>query len=467
MIADFMGAENREEIACLSTGLFLLINSPGSSPGPLPDFKPNSLCELEKSGAGMGIILSGLKSAARRWNRFSSNRSGNIAVYFALAALPLLAVVGVVVDYSMASDLRSRMQSALDAAVLAGVRQATEVEEVEYAKTFFQSQLPGNWGDAPVVSFSVDSTGKLTGVAQGTSKALFAGIFGLSALPIKASSAAIAPVPSAKVCILLVDPTQSQSLLVNSGAVLNAPECEIHVLSTANPAAIFNAGTTLQVKRICIKGKNIIKNGGANPPAETNCEAISDPFIKSMPSVSVGGCDFNNKVYDPGNVTLQPGVYCGWTNFNGSGKLTLKSGLYVIKGGGMTFNSGWSVTGSGVTFYLVDQNATLTFNGNVNATLSPPTSGTYANILIFEPPGLPNTNLPINGTSGSSIQGLLYLPSRDVTINSVSNVSADKVTMVFSSLIFNTLNWTFDPGNISMTASGGAASGTGAPRLTQ
>src|SRR5207248_2046126 len=126
-----------------------------------------------------------------------------------------------------------------------------------------------------------------------------------------------------------------------------------------------------------------------------------------------------------------------------------------IKGGGMTFNSGWTVTGTGVTFYLVDQNATITFNGNVNFKLTPPTSGTYANILMFEPSGLTNTNLPINGTSGSTMQGLLYLPSRDVTINSVSNVSADKVTMVFSSLIFNSLNWTFDAGAIAMTASGG------------
>ena len=129
----------------------------------------------------------------------------------------------------------------------------------------------------------------------------------------------------------------------------------------------------------------------------------------------------------------------------------------------MTFNSGWTVTGTGVTFYLVDQNATITFNGNVNFNLQAPTTGTYANILMFEPSGLANTNLPINGTSGSTMSGLLYLPSRDVTINSVSNVSADKVTMVFSSLIFNSLNWTFDAGNLAMTTS----SGGGGARLAQ
>ena len=259
---------------------------------------------------------------------------------------------------------------------------------------------------------------------------------------------------SSNVCILLVHPTASQSLLVNSGTSLTAPNCEIHVDSTAGTAGMINSGTTLGVKRICIKG-GATQNGGTNPVVSTHCAAISNPFVNTLPYVSPGGCDFNNQTYNSGNVSINPGVYCGWTNFNGSGTLKLNPGLYIIKNGGMTFNSSWTVTGQGVTFYLVDQNATLQFNGNVNTTLTPPTSGTYANILMFEPDGLPNANLPINGTSGSSLRGLLYLPSRNVTINSVSNVTADKITMVFSTLIFDQLNWKFEAGAMPMTTASG------------
>ncbi len=215
---------------------------------------------------------------------------------------------------------------------------------------------------------------------------------------------------------------------------------------------MFNS--TLGVKTICIKGSNITKNGGVTPPAVTNCATISDPFAGKMPAVTVSSCDHSNQTYN-GSTTLNPGTYCGSTNFNGSGTLTLNPGLYIIKSGAMTFNSGWTVNGAGVTFYLVDQNATITFNGNVNANLSAPTSGTYANILMFEPAGLSNSNLPINGTSGSSFTGLLYLPSRDVTINSVSNVTSTKVTMVFSTLILNTMNWTIAPGAASTALSSG------------
>ncbi|CAN7392405.1 TadE/TadG family type IV pilus assembly protein [Mesorhizobium sp. LjRoot246] len=404
----------------------------------------------------MASIPGCLASAGQVWRRFVGDRSGNFAVFFALALVPLMAAVGVAVDYHDASQLRSRTQETLDAAVLAGVLKPTTTDQIKQAETFFTAQATNPWGDAQTATFSVNSQGQLTGTAQGMSRSTF----GLADLTVKVTATAAAAATS-KVCILLVNPSKSQSFLVNSGVALNAPQCEIHVLSTASPAAIFNSGSTLAVKRTCIKGKDIINNGGMS--VETNCAAISDPFAKSMPKVSVGACNFNNQVYDPGNVTLQPGVYCGWTNFNGSGKLTLKPGLYIINNGGMTFNSGWTVSGAGVTFYLVDQNATLTFNGNVNTTLSPPTSGTYANILMFEPAGLPNTNLPINGTSGSTIQGLLYLPSRDVTINSVSNVNADKTTMVFSSLILNALNWAVAPGDLAMTTSGGA----GSPRLIQ
>jgi hypothetical protein len=130
----------------------------------------------------------------------------------------------------------------------------------------------------------------------------------------------------------------------------------------------------------------------------------------------------------------------------------------------MIFNSGWTVTGTGVTFYLANSNSTITFNGNVNATLSAPTSGTYANILMFEPTGLSNTNLPINGSSGDSFTGLLYLPSRDVTINSVSNVNTNNVTMVFSTLILNATNWTIAAGSPPMV---NTAAGTTSAYLSQ
>ena len=58
--------------------------------------------------------------AIERVARFGKNSSGNIAVLFAVCLVPVLVAVGCAVDYSVANNQRTKMQSALDAAILAG-----------------------------------------------------------------------------------------------------------------------------------------------------------------------------------------------------------------------------------------------------------------------------------------------------------------------------------------------------------
>lgn len=54
-------------------------------------------------------------------NRFRHDRSANIAVIFTLALLPLLSALGCAVDYSRATQLRTKLQSAVDAASVGSV----------------------------------------------------------------------------------------------------------------------------------------------------------------------------------------------------------------------------------------------------------------------------------------------------------------------------------------------------------
>jgi Putative Flp pilus-assembly TadE/G-like len=392
---------------------------------------------------------------------FRAATGGNVTIILALSLVPMVGAIGMAVDYSRIGDVRTKTQSALDTAVLAGLTQSTSQAQTAAAGSAFKANVTAVHDAAPTATFAVSSSGVLSGTAQATVPMDFLGVFGIHTVTVALKSAAMLKTPKSNVCILLVADQAAQALLANSGATINAPNCEIHVRSSGSPAAMINSGTALGVKRICVKGTSVTVNGSTSAPIEKSCAAISDPFAGNLPTVSVGACDHNNLAVDSTTTRLDPGVYCGWTNFNGSGAVTLKPGLYVIQNGGMTFNSSWTVTGTGVTFYLVDQNATLTFNGGVNATLSAPTSGTYSGILMFEPAGLPTSNLPINGSSGDSFQGLIYLPSRAVTINSVSNVSSDSVSMVFYTLILDTMNWTFTAGSKSMSV----PTGSGSPYL--
>lgn len=76
-------------------------------------------------------------------SRFWSDREGNIAVLFALTAIPLLGVMGVAVDYSMAAAYRTDMQKSLDATALALAKllPASQATLDEKAQQYFHANM--------------------------------------------------------------------------------------------------------------------------------------------------------------------------------------------------------------------------------------------------------------------------------------------------------------------------------------
>src|SRR5258708_9059646 len=62
-----------------------------------------------------------LSSFARQIGRFRRDRRGNIVTVFALTLVPILAAVGGAVDYSQAIRMKTKLQSAADAASVRSV----------------------------------------------------------------------------------------------------------------------------------------------------------------------------------------------------------------------------------------------------------------------------------------------------------------------------------------------------------
>jgi Flp pilus assembly protein TadG len=54
-------------------------------------------------------------------SRFCSDKRGNIAVTFVIASLPIMSAIGCAIDYSIASRMKAKMQSAADAASVASI----------------------------------------------------------------------------------------------------------------------------------------------------------------------------------------------------------------------------------------------------------------------------------------------------------------------------------------------------------
>ena len=123
----------------------------------------------------------------------------------------------------------------------------------------------------------------------------------------------------------------------------------------------------------------------------------------------------------------------------------MASGLYIIEGGGFTISGNASVTGSGVTIFNAGSKypstggtyGSISLSGNGNFTLSPPTSGTYAGVVIFQPAD--NTKaLSISGNA-SSMTGEIYAPAAQLSESGNGHLDAtivvDTMTMSGNAIV--------------------------------
>jgi Flp pilus assembly protein TadG len=82
-------------------------------------------------------------------SRFYSDRSGNIALIFGLAIVPVMGAIGAALDYSFANEARTTMQSALDNTALALSKQMPLSQTA--LNTNGWQYFTGNLGTSPVV----------------------------------------------------------------------------------------------------------------------------------------------------------------------------------------------------------------------------------------------------------------------------------------------------------------------------
>ena len=392
------------------------------------------------------------------------NRRGSVGVITAITAFAVCGLVGLGVDASLWYMNARRIQTIAEVTALSAGRLLSDSSQTTSTITSVANNdalLNGfsTATDSLAVAFGPSgnappSATTVTVTVKRSVPLVFSALF-LSSQPV-ASAAATASSTGPAVCIYVLG-SGSQTLTVNSSFNLNAPNCEIDVASTASTAAIFDSGATLSVMKTCVAG-TVINNGATVGGLATRCSTHSNPYKGTLAAPAVGGCTVNSANYS-GTVSLNPGTYCGTFNFNGTGTVKLAAGTYIFNGTNWNINSGWTITGTGVTFYFVNSSSYVQFNSGVTVSLTAPTSGAYANVLMFEPDGLSTSSFAIDGasSSGHALQGLVYLPSRNITFNSTYSGIADAFTLVVNQLIFDSnspKSWSITP------ASGSGASGS-------
>jgi len=224
-------------------------------------------------------------------------------------------------------------------------------------------------------------------------------------------------------CVVALDETADRALSF-SGNTDVAVGCGVSS-NSASAEAIYLGGTSELTAALAMAVGDIAVGGGATLTTESPAQSFSSPASDPYAALEIppsGACDYTGVTRANNSDIMSPGTYCGDIRIQGE-DITFDPGVYIIDGGDFIANANSEFEGEGVTFVLTGDTAadvgTVNMNGNTEAELSAPTSGTYEGILFFQDPiaEYRATTASFNGGAELNLDGVIYFPSGDISFN--------------------------------------------------
>ncbi|ACL58700.1 conserved hypothetical protein [Methylobacterium nodulans ORS 2060] len=390
--------------------------------------------------------------------------SGTAAVIAALAFPVVIGGMGLGAETGYWYLTQRKLQHAADlSAHAAGVRKRAgdpksqiDAAALNIALNSGMSSSLGNMlaNSPPTSGIKAGDTSSLEVILTEVRPRLFSSVFSSEPVSIRARAVA-SIVAGSQACVLALSPAASGAVTLSGSTVVNLKGCDIASNSTAADAFLMS-GSSAALSAGCASSV-----GGAVTTIQlkltqcatvkTSAPVVRDPYASVVEPAAFGTCQNSNVGTPSTSTTLTPtenhpiGVksmrFCAGLNLKG--QVTFAPGLYIIENGDMTVNGGdlnatslITLTGSGVTFYFAN-GGRLRLGGNAVLNLKAPTSGPFSGILFFGSRTSAGANQVVNGTSGSTLQGAVYMPGSDVlfTGNSASTGGCTQVigrTVTFS-----------------------------------
>jgi Flp pilus assembly protein TadG len=397
--------------------------------------------------------------------RFATDERGTTAVMFGLLAVPMVAILGLAMDFSRANGQTERLQQAIDSAVLAAAN-APLTQKAATAQKFFAANFDTSEA-AATSTFTVDNIGNITGVAQSTINMPFASLARLTSTNVKVDASATTDLTSTTTnivttttttttagnvpCIHVMDQSGAQTLFMDSNSSLNASTCDVRVRSNNSQAMKSISSSNVKFKKIQVKGGALVDSGltvlDAPNTVLTNQNITADPYSSAISTVAnainPAACTTTNT-----DKTLtgavSPGTYCGTTTFNNA---TFGTGLYIIASASGNKDGRLRLTGNingnaGVSFYFADNKAQLDkYQTSEQSKLAAPTSGATKGLLFFEKSNRGNAySLTIASCNKQNWTGLFYMPSVNLKLDSLSEWGSFNVALSVNQLIMKSLS---------------------------
>ena len=358
-----------------------------------------------RPGDAAGIVAAG-RVLLERIERAGSDRGGGVAVVFGLGAVVLITLAGGGADYARLVSRRSQLQSAADAGALAGgnaLKLAMSTSESIVGLVDQTIRAAANaTPDRPVTTQIVVAEDKSSVFAkvEEDMKLTFGRLLGIATAKVAVKARANV-VGKMRLCMLTLDPLATGAFNLQKDAQVTALGCSLYSNSTSLAGMVGNQNSMAKAETICSAGGYQGDRANFTPTPQTDCPAIKDPMA-DRPAPSVGPCaslpagsskkqplsvvtgllSTENRIENA--VTLEPGTYCGGLHITKTAVVTLKPGIYVIKDGPLFVDSQASLSGVDVGFYFMGNMGGLLFDKKTSISLTAPTGGAMAGILMME-----------------------------------------------------------------------------------
>jgi hypothetical protein len=296
--------------------------------------------------------------------------------------------------------------------------------------------------NGPLSGPNKGTAGDIEVIIKQPQKLLFSGLFLKS--PVVVQARAVAGPPAGVVCILALNKgLVLPGITVAASAAVMADQCNI-ADNSPSPVALTEAAlASITAQKVNVVGGyvDVLGTMTTTQGVHTGSTPTQDPFAGTTVPASFSSIPCNTysaSTYGAitGPVTLSPGRYCGGIKVT-AGTVTLSAGptpctgyscTYFLDlgfvGTGLAVASGGTVTdnGAGVTIVLtsngllsnivsVDLGGLLS-GGVIN--LTAPTSGSFADLVVFVDPGALLSVPTFRGGTQNSFVGTIYAPGSQV-----------------------------------------------------
>jgi hypothetical protein len=408
--------------------------------------------------------------------RFQNDSSGAVLIYTGLIVAVLLGFGGLAVDAGMWYATKRSVQSAADAAAIAGsleVARGNTTEVKSRAKGDAEKNLGPLVLDCPseVVAGCVDinnppASGPSTGVASAVEAIVRQPVPGfLSSViygePVVVAARSVASTSIAEACVYVMDPSEDSALYIRGTAQVDM-DCGAQVNSNS-PIAIDQDGAG------CMDATSLATVGGADgdclaPTPEEDMPETEDPFAYlTAPAAAADPCDYTTLVQVTSPTTLDPGNYCGGLVIEAD--VTFNPGEYVMDGEGLQIQGNSTVTGDEVSFYFPDTVTgydppgptppqSLYMAGTTAVDLGAPTTGDYQGVLFYHDQNVdPNIQLVLQGGADMELEGIVYAKNNHMRFAGGTGGVGGWLTIAVDTLEFTgntTINGATAPSNLPL-----------------